>query len=185
MKQYTDHNRNFVSYGQYLGPIYPEHQRQCCDNFAMMLVILFSLKTMESLKNGLQSHSGVPPLFSMRRVSLLRHRSVEADPWCKPALTVSWMAGSQNNLEEHFTSVWWSPPQAFFLFRLFSLLSSSFFLEGLFIDALSAIVPSSNVSFSTCSGSFSLTVIQCTTPFGFSMLSSNSFYFCTVNNGCS
>ena len=35
------------------GPIYTKRRRQCCDNSAMMLVILFSLKTMESFENGL------------------------------------------------------------------------------------------------------------------------------------
>ena len=35
-------------------------------NAAMTLVILFSLKTMESLENRLQPHSEVTPLFSMR-----------------------------------------------------------------------------------------------------------------------
>ena len=41
------------------------HQRQCqcCDNSAMMLAILFSLKTKESLENRLQPHSGVKPLL--------------------------------------------------------------------------------------------------------------------------
>ena len=53
-----------------LGPIYTKRQRQCCDNCAKTLAILFSLKTMESLENGLQPHSGETPLFSMRTVSL-------------------------------------------------------------------------------------------------------------------
>ena len=35
-------------------------------NAVMTLAILFSLKTMESLENGLQPHSGATPLFSMR-----------------------------------------------------------------------------------------------------------------------
>ena len=38
------------------------HQRKLCDNVVMMLEILFSLKTMESLGNGLQPHCGVTPL---------------------------------------------------------------------------------------------------------------------------
>ena len=38
-------------------------------NAAMTLVILFSLKTMESLENGLQTHSGATPYFSMRTES--------------------------------------------------------------------------------------------------------------------
>ena len=37
----------------------------------MTLAILVSLKTMESLENGLQPNSGVTPLFSMRPVLTL------------------------------------------------------------------------------------------------------------------
>ena len=33
-------------------------QRQCCDNSAMRLAILLSLKSMEAFENGLQTHSG-------------------------------------------------------------------------------------------------------------------------------
>ena len=40
---------------------------ECCDNFVMTLVIVLSLKTIELLENGLQSHSGV---VSMMAVSL-------------------------------------------------------------------------------------------------------------------
>ena len=66
----------------------------CCqcrryDNSAMTLEILFSLKTMESLKNGLQPQSEVTPLFSMRTALLVSSKSccsVDADPWCKWAL---------------------------------------------------------------------------------------------------
>ena len=46
-----------------LEPIYTKHQSQCCNNSAMMLVILFSLKTMESLQNGVVTHFRVTPLF--------------------------------------------------------------------------------------------------------------------------
>ena len=53
-----------------LEPVYIERQHQRCDNSAMMAMILFSLKTMESLENGLQSHSGATSLFSIRTVSL-------------------------------------------------------------------------------------------------------------------
>ena len=41
-----------------LGCIYTKHQRQRYDNSGMMLAILFPLKTMETLENGLQPHSG-------------------------------------------------------------------------------------------------------------------------------
>ena len=40
------------------------------DNAAMMLVILVSFKTMESLQNRVTTHFGVTPLFSMRAVLL-------------------------------------------------------------------------------------------------------------------
>ena len=35
-----------------LGSLYTKRQCQCCDNSVMMLAILFSLKTVESLQNG-------------------------------------------------------------------------------------------------------------------------------------
>ena len=38
-------------------------------NAAMTLMIMFSLKTVELLENGLQTHSGVTLLFSMRTES--------------------------------------------------------------------------------------------------------------------
>ena len=53
----------------------------------MTLVILLSLKTMESLENGLQSHSGVTPLFSMTAVSQ-SYLSVDASAQCKRALSL-------------------------------------------------------------------------------------------------
>ena len=37
-----------------LGPVYTEHHRQRCVNSVMTLVVVFSLKTMESHQNGLQ-----------------------------------------------------------------------------------------------------------------------------------
>ena len=39
-----------------LGPVYIKRQSQHWDNPAMTLVILFSLKTMESLQNGVAIH---------------------------------------------------------------------------------------------------------------------------------
>ena len=48
-----------------LGPVYTKHQRQRCHNSAMMLAILFSLNTMESLQNQVATHFQVTPLFSM------------------------------------------------------------------------------------------------------------------------
>ena len=72
-----------------LGPIYTKHQRQCCDNSGMTLAILFSLKTVESLENGLQTHSGAIPLISIRtesQASSQSCRSVDADAWCKRTL---------------------------------------------------------------------------------------------------
>ena len=58
----------------------------------MMLAILFSVKTMELLENGLQPYSGVTPLFSMRIESKLSLQScwrLDADAWCKRTLTDS------------------------------------------------------------------------------------------------
>ena len=37
---------------QLLGPVYTKRQHQCYHNSVVTLVILFSLKTMESLQNG-------------------------------------------------------------------------------------------------------------------------------------
>ena len=47
-------------------PINTKHQSQCCNKSAMMPAILFSLKTMESLQDGVAIHSQVIPLISMR-----------------------------------------------------------------------------------------------------------------------
>ena len=63
----TLHQRYSLVHAQ--GPVYTKRQRQLCDNVAMTLVILFSLKTMESLENRLQTHSGATPLVSMRAES--------------------------------------------------------------------------------------------------------------------
>ena len=60
---------------QVLWPIYTKRKCQCSDNSVIMLAALFTLKTMESLKNGLQPQSGVTPLFSIRTVSLVSSQS--------------------------------------------------------------------------------------------------------------
>ena len=39
-------------------PVYTKRQRQRCDHSTMMLAILFSLKSMETLENELQPHYG-------------------------------------------------------------------------------------------------------------------------------
>ena len=73
-----------------LGPAYTKRQSQRYDNAAMTLAILFSLKLVESLENRLQPHSGATPLFSMRtesQASSQRCRSIDAEAWCKRALT--------------------------------------------------------------------------------------------------
>ena len=65
-----------------LGPGYTEHQRQRCDISVMTLALLFLLKTMETLENGLRLQSGVTPLFSTRTellTSSQRCRSIDAD----------------------------------------------------------------------------------------------------------
>ena len=60
-------------------------QCQCCDNSAMMPAILFSLKSMELLENGLQPYSGATPLFSMRTQLLASWQSchtIATNIWC-------------------------------------------------------------------------------------------------------
>ena len=62
----------------YLGPVYIKHQHQCCNNSAMMLAILFALKVMESLENGLQPHSRAAPLFQSEQNHRCHYRVVVA-----------------------------------------------------------------------------------------------------------
>ena len=62
-----------------LGPIYIKGQCQHCDNFPMMLAILFSLETTVSLENGLQLHSGATPLLTESLASLESCYSADAD----------------------------------------------------------------------------------------------------------
>ena len=50
-----------------LGPIYTKRQRQRCEKSAMMLAIPFSLKTIESLQDGVAIHFQESPLISMRK----------------------------------------------------------------------------------------------------------------------
>ena len=76
---------------QALGPVYTKRQRQGCNNAAMTLVTLFSFKSVESLENALQTHSGVTPLISMRMESLASSQSccsLDADAWCKRTLNI-------------------------------------------------------------------------------------------------
>ena len=47
-----------------------KHQRESFDNSGVTLAILLSLKTMESLQNGVTTHFQATPLLSMRTVSL-------------------------------------------------------------------------------------------------------------------
>ena len=77
---------------QLLGPVYTKRLRQRCDNSAMMPAMLFSLKTVDSLQNGLQPHSGVTPSFSMKTLLLATSQScgsVDSDAGCKQTLTES------------------------------------------------------------------------------------------------
>ena len=67
----------------------PFNQRS--DNFVMMLAILFSVKTIESLENGYQPYSGATPMFSMRTELLASSQScgsIDADALCKRALNM-------------------------------------------------------------------------------------------------
>ena len=70
------------------GPFTPNVCVNAGDNSVMMLIILFSLKTMESLQNVFASYSGATPFFSMRAESLASWRScrsIDADTRCKQA----------------------------------------------------------------------------------------------------
>ena len=49
-----------------LGPIYTKRQCQRCNKSGMTLAILFSLKTIELLKNGVATYFQATPLISMR-----------------------------------------------------------------------------------------------------------------------
>ena len=72
-----------------LRPIYIKRQGQHCDNSAMTLAILFSLKTLESLQNGVAAHFQVTSLFSMRilsMTSLQSSHSIDPDTCCKRTL---------------------------------------------------------------------------------------------------
>ena len=63
------------------GPVYTKHQCQRCDNSAMTLHWL-----------GFATHFQASPLISRRTESLASSqsgRSIDADPWCKPALRSS------------------------------------------------------------------------------------------------
>ena len=88
---FAQKDQNFLRYCGALGSIYTKRQRQCCDNFAMTLEILFSLKTMESLQNGVAIHFQVTLLFWMRRESLASLQScLDVDAWCKWTLNCSY-----------------------------------------------------------------------------------------------
>ena len=78
--------------------IYTKRQRQRCDNSAMTLAILFSLKSVELLQNGFATHFQATPLISMRtklQASLQSCRSVDADAdaWCKRTLRITPLNG--------------------------------------------------------------------------------------------
>ena len=74
---------------EHLGPVYTKCHCQRCNNFTMMLAILFSLKTMELLQNEVATHFQVTSMFSIRTESLASLQSccsVDDDAWCKVAL---------------------------------------------------------------------------------------------------
>ena len=74
-----------------------------------MLVILISLKAGESLENGLQPHSGVTPMFSMRtelQASSHSCHNVDADAWCKWALTSAFALSINTTIFCHRTHSW-------------------------------------------------------------------------------
>ena len=56
-----------------LGPVYTKHQRQCCDNSAMTLVILLSLKSMEmQTDSGASLQSCTTTLHLLGAISQMR-----------------------------------------------------------------------------------------------------------------
>ena len=73
-----------------IGPVYTKYQHQYWDNFALTVVILFSLETMELLQNGIATNFQAIPLFSMRTELLVSSKSCrnDADAWCKRALNL-------------------------------------------------------------------------------------------------
>ena len=68
----------------FLGPVYTECQSQRWDNSAIVLGILFSLKTMALPQNWATTHFWATPLFSMRTLSELSQ--CWTDAWCKRVL---------------------------------------------------------------------------------------------------
>ena len=55
---------------QTLGPVYTKRQLQRCENSAMTLAILFSLKTMELFQIGIETHFQVTPIvFNENRIA--------------------------------------------------------------------------------------------------------------------
>ena len=88
------------------GPVYTKRQGQYCNNPAMTLVILFSLKSMEMLENRLLPQSGVTPLFWMRTESLASSqscRSIDTDTWCKQTLRD---VSAQDGLNQQIVLSW-------------------------------------------------------------------------------
>ena len=80
-----------------LGPIYTKRQRQCCNNSEMTLAILFSLKSMESLLNGVATYFQVTSLISMwteSQASSKSCHSVDADALSASASPVRHQIGS-------------------------------------------------------------------------------------------
>ena len=62
----------------------------------MTLAILFSLQTMQSLKNGVATHFQATAFFSVRTESLASSqicRSTDDEAWCKRDLTVAIIIG--------------------------------------------------------------------------------------------
>ena len=66
------------------GSIYTKRLRPSYDNSVMMLVILFSLKTMELLQNEVATHFQVTPLFFNENTC----RSIDTGAGCKWALII-------------------------------------------------------------------------------------------------
>ena len=79
------------------GPVYTECQYQCCDNSAMTLVILFSLKTMELLQIGVATHFQVTPIiFNENSTTSVIAQAALFTSFMK--LVTGWRVGARNDV---------------------------------------------------------------------------------------
>ena len=75
----------------YLGSVCTERQHQRCNNDDMFLNLLLSLKTMESLQNGVATQfSSDSIVFNENSIASIMQscHSVDADAWCNRTLVI-------------------------------------------------------------------------------------------------